>query len=174
MKRILLAAAIGIAAALSGCAGVAVAPITIPTPAQLVTDFCPTVNADLKVIAASTLLTAQQKQVLNGVSGDPSQPGVIAINTAVCAAGGTISVTSLTQLNATAFPALIGLVSELPMLPNQPAILVGLQLAAPIVNQITAQVEAQVASANAAATVAASTAAVAVSASSPLAASAIQ
>jgi hypothetical protein len=82
-------------------------------------------------IAASPLLSAAQQQLLNGVPGSASQPGIIAINSAVCAAGGQINVTDLQTLNDTAFPALIGLVGALPMLPNQPAILLGLTLAQP-------------------------------------------
>ncbi|MGB8422166.1 hypothetical protein [Paraburkholderia sp.] len=108
----------------------------IPTPQQLVTDFCPVVNADLKVIAASPLLNQSQQQLLNGTPGDPTKPGIIAINAAVCSAGGQINVTDLQTLNATAFPALIGLVSALPMLPNQPEIMIGLILAQPILTQV--------------------------------------
>lgn len=108
----------------------------IPTPQQLVTDFCPVVNADLKLIAASPLLNASQQQVLNGVPGDATKPGVIAMNAAVCAAGGQINVTDLQTLNATGFPALIDLVTALPMLPNQSEILLGLFVAQPILTQI--------------------------------------
>jgi hypothetical protein len=170
IKRLAFVAAIGISALFAGCASTALPiPLAIPTPQQLVTDFCPVVNADLKLIAASLLLNASQKQVLNGVPGNASQPGVIAINEAVCAAGGTINVSDLTALNATAFPALIGLVAALPMLPNQPAILFGLQAVAPIVNQITEQIQAAVTAKTATPAVAAASAA-----SAPLAASAIQ
>jgi hypothetical protein len=112
----------------------------IPTPQQLVSDFCPTVTADLKLLAASPLLNATQQQLLNGVPGDSTKPGIIAVNNAVCIAGGQINVTDLQTLNNTAFPALIGLVGALPMLPNQPAILLGLTLAQPILNQVVAQI----------------------------------
>jgi len=139
MKKLFAALAAGIGAlALGACASPG-SP-SIPTPQQLVTDFCPTVNADLKVLSTSPLLNASQQQLLNGVPGDSTKPGIIAINNAVCAAGGQINVTDLQTLNNTAFPALIGLVSALPMIPNQPAILIGLTLAQPILNQIVAQV----------------------------------
>lgn len=140
MKRItmLLAAAVAVSLAFAGCT--LFQSGKIPTPQQLVTDFCPTVNADLKLLATSPLLNEAQKQLLNGVPGDATQPGIIAINAAVCTAGGQIDVTDLQKLNNTAFPALIGLVGALPMLPNQPAILLGLTLAQPILNQIVAQV----------------------------------
>jgi hypothetical protein len=140
MKKLFAAFAAGLVAlALGACSTAGTAP-KIPTPQQLVTDFCPVVNADLKVLSTSPLLNASQQQLLNGVPGDPTKPGIIAINNAVCAAGGQINVTDLQTLNNTAFPALIGLVSALPMIPNQPAILIGLTLAQPILNQIVAQV----------------------------------
>jgi hypothetical protein len=108
----------------------------IPTPQQLVTDVCPVVNADLKMLAASSLLNTAQQQVLNGVPGDATKPGIIAMNAAVCAAGAQINVADLQTFNETAFPALIGLVSALPMLPDQPEIMLGLILAQPILTQI--------------------------------------
>lgn len=139
MKRLtmLLAAGFVLAASLVGCAN---APVKLIPPKQLVQDFCPIVNADLKVLAASPLLNAAQQELLNGVPGDATKPGIIAINAAVCAAGGAIDASDLQKLNDTAFPALIGLVGALPMLPNQPAILLGLTLAKPILDQIVAQV----------------------------------
>lgn len=140
MKRTMLLAA-GFAAYIAFASGCTLFQGNkIPTPQQLVTDFCPTVNADLKLLASSPLLNASQQQLLNGVPGDVSHPGIIAINAAVCAAGGQIDVTDIQTLNNTAFPALIGLVGALPMLPNQPVILLGLTLAQPILNQIAAQV----------------------------------
>jgi hypothetical protein len=131
MKMLLIAAGVTLSASLVGCAN---GPVKLIPPAQLVKDFCPIVNADLAVLDASPLLTATQKALLDGPS------GIIAVNKAVCAAGGTIDATDIQTLNNTAFPALIGLVSALPMLPNQPAILLGLTLAQPILNQIAAQV----------------------------------
>jgi hypothetical protein len=134
MKKIIAAIAAVFACLLfAGCTS---APLTVPTPQQLVTDFCPVVNADLKLLAASPLLNAAQQKVLNGTPGDASNPGIINMNAAVCAAGAVINVTSLQTLNVTAFPALITLVSGLPNLPNQPAILFGLTLAQPILTQI--------------------------------------
>jgi hypothetical protein len=151
IRNAILAAGLAASALFAGCAVNGAAP-KIPTPQQLVADFCPTVNADLKVLAASPLLTASQQQLLNGVPGDATHPGIIAINSAVCTAGGEIDVSDLQALNNTAFPALIGLVGALPMLPNQPAILLGLVLAQPILNQVVAQIgAAQSASAPAAA-----------------------
>jgi len=134
MKMLRIAAGLALSACFVLFAGCANAPVKLIPPAQLVKDFCPIVNADLAVLDASPLLTAQQKVLLDGPN------GVIAVNKAVCAAGSTINATDIQTLNDTAFPALIGLVSALPMLPNQPAILLGLTLAQPILNQIAAQV----------------------------------
>jgi hypothetical protein len=137
MKSFCIAASAAICVCFAGCAAPGTAPkITIPTPQQLVTDFCPVVNADLKMLAVSPLLNASQQLLLNGTPSDPSKPGIIAMNNAVCAAGGQINVADLQQFNATAFPALIGLVAALPMIPDQPAILLGLTVAQPILTQI--------------------------------------
>jgi hypothetical protein len=138
IRNAILAAGLAASALFAGCAVNGAAP-KIPTPQQLVADFCPTVNADLKVLAVSPLLNASQQQALNGIPGDPTHPGIIAINNAVCTAGGEIDASDLQALNNTAFPALIGLVGALPMLPNQPAILLGLMLAQPILNQVVGQ-----------------------------------
>lgn len=174
MKNLmLLAAGIALSFLFAGCAtnGTVTVPKLIVTPQRLVTDFCPTVNADLKLVAASTLLNASQKLLLNGDPSDPTKPGIIAINASVCAAGGTIDVTNLETLNNTAFPALIALVGALPMIPDQPAILIGLTLAQPILNQVLATIQAQQAAAAAAAS-SVSTVPTTTPASSPIAASA--
>lgn len=140
MMMLRIAAGLALAACFAMFAGCANAPLKLVPPAQLVHDFCPVVNADLKLLAASPLLTPAQQQQLNGIPGDASKPGIIAINAAVCAAGGQINATDLQTLNDTAFPALVGLVGALPMLPNQPAILLGLTLAQPILAQVAAQI----------------------------------
>lgn len=151
MKMLRIAAGLALAACFAMFAGCANAPLKLIPPKQLVQDFCPIVNADLKVLAASPLLNPSQQELLNGAPGDATKPGIIAINTAVCAAGGAIDASDLQKLNDTAFPALIGLVGALPMLPNQPAILLGLTLAQPILNQVVAQVMPVPAAASAAA-----------------------
>lgn len=154
MKKLIAVFAAAVAClSFAGCAtnGAITPPKLIVTPQQLVTDFCPIVNADLKAIAASPLLNASQKLILNGDPSAPTKPGIIAINASVCAAGGTIDVTNLETLNNTAFPALITLVAALPMIPDQPAILLGLTLAQPILNQVLATIQAQQAAAAAAA-----------------------
>lgn len=130
MKRFSMLLAAGLVASVALFAGCASAPIplTVPTPAQLTADFCPVVNADLTALSSSTLLTSAQRTLLTTV--------IIPDNQAVCAAGAAINVANLQTLNATAFPALIALVGALPMIPSQPAILVGLTLAEPVLTQI--------------------------------------
>ncbi|MGN6589314.1 MAG: hypothetical protein ACTHKE_03380 [Sphingomicrobium sp.] len=144
MKMLRIAAGLALAACFAMIAGCSNAPVKLIPPQQLATAFCPVVNADLDVLSKSLLLTADQRELLNGVPGDPARPGIIAVNKAVCAAGGQIDVSDLKKLNETAFPALITLVSALPALPNQPAILLGLTLAQPILAQVTAQFAAAV------------------------------
>lgn len=177
IRKIALAVIALAFAVLAGCAApgstAPALPKLIITPQQLVTDFCPVVNADLKAVAASPLLNASQKLLLNGDPANPLNPGIISVNASVCAAGGMIDVTNLETLNNTAFPALITLVGALPMLPNQPAILLGLTLAQPILSQVLAMVQAQqAAAATSASTPAAASAPAA--ASTPLAGAPLQ
>lgn len=169
MKKLYAALAAGLVALalFAGCA-TAPAPLPIPSPQQLAAQLCPVVNADLKALAASPLLIPAQQQVLNGAPGDPTKPGVIAINAAVCAAGATLSVANLQAFSSSAFPALITLVSGLPNLPNQPTILLALQLAQPIVTQVVS------AAVTATATSGASAASAPVAASTPLAGAPLQ
>ena len=135
MKRmLLLAAELALAACFVVFAGCSNAPVKLIPPQQLVTAFCPVVNADLDVLSKSPLLTADQRALLT----EKIIPG----NQAICTAGGQINVQDLQTFNATLFPALITIVSALPALPNQPAILLSLTLAQPILAQLTAQLAA--------------------------------
>jgi len=159
MKKILAAFAAGIVAlALGACSSVAVKPVSLPVipPAQLASQFCPIVKADLAILSASPLLSQDQKDKLNSVA---------PINDAVCSAAATVDLTDLQAFNATLFPAVTAIVAAVPAIPNQPAILLALQLAQPVLNQV-------VADAIAASTASASTATAASAASAPVAASA--
>lgn len=137
MKKLLAALAACLVtsiALLSGCASTGSAPQMIVQPQQLIAGFCPVVNADLKVLGASTLLNADQQALV---------AKVLTVNTAVCAAGSSVDFADLQTLNATLFPALITLVASVPTLPNQPTILLGLELAQPILSQVVATIQAQ-------------------------------
>lgn len=127
MKNMLLAAGVLASALFAGCA-TAPAPLPLLTPQQLAAQLCPVVNADLSALSTSTLLNADQQATLINT--------IIPANMAVCSAGATLDVASLTKFNSTAFPALISLVQGLPSLPNQPTILLALQLAQPLVTQV--------------------------------------
>ncbi|MEX3691900.1 hypothetical protein AB3X91_09160 [Paraburkholderia sp. BR14263] len=134
MKRLVMPLAAGLVASvafLAGCASPGV-HIQIPTPQQLATDVCPAVNAGLKALDGSPLLTADQQANLT--------KKIIPGNEAVCAAGAQLDLADLQAFSATVFPAVIALVSGLPGIPNQQAILFGLQIAQPLLKQIVGSV----------------------------------
>lgn len=126
MKSLFIAALAAVCVAFAGCASAPV-PLTIPTPAQLASQVCPIVNADLNALASSTLLTSAQQTTLKDIE---------SVNATVCSAGAAVSVSSLQAFNSTAFPALIAIVAAVPAIPNQPAILLALTLAQPLVTQV--------------------------------------
>lgn len=121
---------------LFGCANSPLKPLPIPIipPAQLAAQICPIIKADLLLLegpAGATFLSpAQQAKVTNTI---------VPANNAVCAAGATVDLTDLQAFNNTIFPALIEIVSAVPAIPNQPAVLLGLTLAQPILNVIVQQ-----------------------------------
>lgn len=131
MRKFAVVLAGVVALAISGCAGVAVKPVSIPVipPAQLASQFCPIVKADLAILSTSLLLSQAQKDKLLSVS---------PINDAVCSAAATVDLQDLQAFNATLFPAVTAIVAAVPAIPNQPAILLALQLAQPLLNQVVA------------------------------------
>ena len=153
----------GVAAlALSACGAIAVKPVSLPIipPAQLASQFCPIVRADLAILSTSPLLSQAQKDKLNSVS---------PINDAVCASAATVDLTDLQAFNATLFPAVTAIVAAVPAIPNQPAILLALQLAQPILNQVVADaIAASKAGAAASASASAAPASAPVAASAPV------
>jgi hypothetical protein len=147
--------ALGIVAvvALTGCQSgpqpVSLKPISIPVipPAQLAAQVCPVIRADLALLqspsGASLLTPEQQAKVANTIA--PASESV-------CAAAATVDLTSLQAFNDTAFPALIAIVGAVPGIPNQPAVLLALQLAQPLLQQaVSSAIAATKASAAAAA-----------------------
>jgi hypothetical protein len=132
MKSKLAAVLAGLVAcvAFAGCASTGSQSHLVIQPQQLVADFCPSVNAQLKLLtqpAAAALLNADQQALVSQI---------LTVNTAVCAANGEIDANDLQTLNATLFPALITLVASIPAIPNQPAILIGLMAAQPVLSQV--------------------------------------
>jgi len=164
MKRFVMLLAAGIAAlVLSACVSPGAA-ISIPTPAQLATNVCPIVQADLtelqSINATTPILSAAQASTLANV--------IIPGNAAVCAAGATVNVTDLQTFNTTVFPAIIGLVNA-STLPAATKLEIGggLTLVQPILAAIVNGMPAATSSIASSAPVAASSAA----ASVPVAAS---
>jgi len=134
MKRIALIFAVGLSILLAACTSTG--GIVAPTPSQvqqIVTSFCPTVNADLQVLstspAVSPPLQAQFKTILS-------------INQEVCAAGSGVTITNLQTLNTQVVQAAIAVLLLNPEIPNQPAILLALQLGAPLIQQAITQLQA--------------------------------
>lgn len=171
MKKTIAALVAGIVTlALAACAGspIQLKPITIPVipPQQLAQTLCPLVQADLDILTSASglvlLSVAQQNTVQTSI-----KPKV----TAACAAAATIDLTDLQSFNSTAFPALISIVQAVPAIPNQPAILLALQLAQPVLQDV---VNMAVASANVTANATATAAAAASGASAAVPASAAQ
>jgi hypothetical protein len=142
MKRTLTLLAAGfVALALSACA-VQLKPVSIPVipPAQLAQQVCPIVKADIDILTSAAglaLLTPAQQSTLS----DSIQPKF----SAACAAAESVDLAALQSFNADAFPALIAIVAAVPAIPNQPAVLLALQLAQPIVSQIVSDAAAKAA-----------------------------
>ncbi|GJH22434.1 hypothetical protein CBA19CS22_37850 [Caballeronia novacaledonica] len=133
MKRVLSLVAAGILAlVLSACGAVQLKPVSIPVipPAQLAQQVCPIVQADLDILSSASglaLLTAAQQSAVDSI-----KPKV----SAACAAAATVDLTALQSFNSDAFPALLAIVAAVPAIPNQPAVLLALQLAQPIVQEV--------------------------------------
>jgi hypothetical protein len=141
MKRLTLLAAGIVALVLSACA-VQLKPVSIPVipPAQLAAQVCPIVKADIDILTSAAglaLLTPAQQSALS----DSIQPKF----SAACAAAESVDLAALQSFNADAFPALIAIVAAVPAIPNQPAVLLALQLAQPIVSQIVSDAAAKAA-----------------------------
>jgi hypothetical protein len=142
MKRTLTLLAAGfVALVLSACA-VQLKPVSIPVipPAQLAQQVCPIVKADLDILTSAAglaLLTPAQQSTLSA----SIQPKF----SAACSAAAAVDLAALQSFNADAFPALLAIVAAVPAIPNQPAVLLALQLAQPIVSQIVSDAAAKAA-----------------------------
>lgn len=131
MKRIALILCALLISACTATGGFA--PASPAQVQQIVSSFCPTVNADLQVLSTSPTvappLQAQFKSML-------------AINQEICSAGAGLSITNLQTLNTQVVQAAIAVLLLNPEIPNQPAILLGLQLGAPLIQQAITQMQA--------------------------------
>jgi hypothetical protein len=126
MKKIIAAfAASVVALALGACAS-----SQLTTAQQLFASDCSVVNADLSALSTSTLLTADQQGKISAL---------LTANKAVCSAVASADVTTLKNINDSLLPAAIIVVSAVPAIPNQPAILLALNTIGPVLEQLVDQ-----------------------------------
>lgn len=117
MKK-LIALALFAALAVVGCS-------SLPTAQQQFTQACTVVNADLKILGTSPAITpAQQSQIMNDI---------LPKNEQICAVGAKLDVTSLKTFHDSLLPIAIDIVQSAPAIPNQPLVLLSLQLFGPLV-----------------------------------------
>ena len=129
-KMLLLAAGLVASVALvAGCQN-------LPTVQEQFNTGCTIVNGDLAILAKSPLLTIAQQQIIAGVPGDPTKPGVLPANQAICKAGASLNVASLREFHDSLLPAAIGIVQAVPAIPDQPAVLLALQTFGPMVQAL--------------------------------------
>ena len=124
MKR--LALLLAIFATLFGCAN---AP-ALPSLQQQFVQMCPVVNADLAVLAASPSLTVSQQDSIKQV---------LVANQLICSTGAQLNVTSLRAFHDSLLPVAVAVVQATPAIPNQPLVLLGLQLFGPVVQGLIDQ-----------------------------------
>lgn len=134
MKKLMLLAA-GIIASVA-----IVACNSLPTVQQQFQTGCTIVNGDLAFLATSPMLKADQRETISGVPGDPTKPGILPVNQAICKAGAQLNVTDLKAFHDSLLPAAIMIVQAVPALPNQQAILLGLQTFGPMVQALIDQI----------------------------------
>lgn len=145
-KMLLLAAGLVALIAFAGCS-------SLPTVQEQFNTLCPTVTADLQIVATTPLLTADQQKVAQ-VAHD--------MNVKVCAAGATVNVADLKDLANTALPAVATIIAAIPPTPQFPSTMIalGINTFGPILLQLAEQIAAPLTTAPAAAPAAASAPAV--------------
>ncbi|WP_321905102.1 hypothetical protein [Paraburkholderia tropica] len=126
MKKILAALAAGVVAlSLGACSST-----QLSTAQQLFTSDCSVVNADLQALTTSTLLTSDQQSKVSDL---------LTANKAVCSSVASADVSTLKSIHDSLLPAAILVVSAVPAIPNQPAILLALNTIGPIIQQLVDQ-----------------------------------
>ena len=125
MKRIaVVLAGVAALAIFAGCN-------SLPTVQEQFQTGCTIVNGDLAILGASPLLNADQQAVINKT--------VLPGNQAICKAGAQLNVADLRAFHDSLLPAAIGIVQAVPAIPNQPAVLLGLQTFGPMVQALIDQ-----------------------------------
>jgi len=127
MKRIML-----LAAGLAMSALLFVGCKSPPTVQEQFQTGCTIVNGDLAILGQSPLLNADQQAVINKT--------VLPANQAICKAGAQLNVADLKAFHDSLLPAAITIVQAVPALPDQQAILLGLQTFGPMVQALIDQI----------------------------------
>jgi hypothetical protein len=125
LNKLCLAAGLVASIALGACAS-----SQLTTAQKLFASDCSVVNADLQALTTSTLLTADQQSKVSDL---------LTANKAVCSAVASADVSTLKSIHDSLLPAAIIVVSAVPAIPNQPAILLALNTIGPIVQQLVDQ-----------------------------------
>ncbi|MCO1390999.1 hypothetical protein C6T66_09795 [Burkholderia multivorans] len=126
MKKLMLLAA-GILASLA-----IVACNSLPTVQQQFQTGCAIVNGDLAILATSPLLSADQQATISKT--------ILPANQAICKAGAQLNVADLKAFHDSLLPAAITIVQAVPALPQQQAVLLGLQTFGPMVQALIDQI----------------------------------
>ncbi|HDR8973741.1 TPA: hypothetical protein QDB00_005315 [Burkholderia vietnamiensis] len=126
MKKLMLLAA-GIVASLA-----IVACNSLPTVQQQFETGCTIVNGDLAILATSSLLNADQQATISKT--------ILPANQAICKAGAQLNVADLKAFHDSLLPAAITIVQAVPALPQQQAVLLGLQTFGPMVQALIDQI----------------------------------
>ncbi|HEF4835435.1 TPA: hypothetical protein SAO52_000111 [Burkholderia vietnamiensis] len=126
MKKLMLLAA-GIVASLA-----IVACNSLPTVQQQFQAGCTIVNGDLAILATSPLLNADQQATISKT--------ILPANQAICKAGAQLNVADLKAFHDSLLPATITIVQAVPALPQQQAVLFGLQTFGQMVQALIDQI----------------------------------
>ncbi|MCA8195495.1 hypothetical protein [Burkholderia vietnamiensis] len=105
---------------------------SLPTVQQQFETGCTIVNGDLAILATSSLLNADQQATISKT--------ILPANQAICKAGAQLNVADLKAFHDSLLPAAITIVQAVPALPQQQAVLLGLQTFGPMVQALIDQI----------------------------------
>ncbi|MCL4627504.1 hypothetical protein [Burkholderia multivorans] len=105
---------------------------SLPTVQQQFQTGCAIVNGDLAILATSPLLSADQQATISKT--------ILPANQAICKAGAQLNVADLKAFHDSLLPAAITIVQAVPALPQQQAVLLGLQTFGPMVQALIDQI----------------------------------
>ncbi|KWN80884.1 hypothetical protein WM24_23930 [Burkholderia ubonensis] len=125
LKKLCLMAGLAACALFAACS-------SLPTAQQQFQTGCTIVNGDLSILATSPLLNADQQATISKT--------ILPANEAICKAGTQLNVADLKAFHDSLLPAAITIVQAVPALPQQQAILLGLQTFGPIVQALVDQI----------------------------------